>query len=194
MGRPKPWSLDHSELGLGNKRSFRPTVMGTNGMVSSGHYLSSLTGVQVLAEGGNAIDAGVAAAVAGCVLQSDFVSFGGVAAIHIYRADLDQSVTIAGVGPWPALACLEYFRDRCGGHVPNDVRNGVVPGAPDAYLTAMERFGSWSFGRAVRRATELAEEGFPMFSFRYQQQMEHQDMILKFPTTAEVLWPGGRQP
>ncbi len=194
MEKPKAWSLNHSELGLGGKNSFRPAVMGTHGMVSSGHYLSSLAGVQVLEEGGNAIDAGVAAAVAGCVLQSDFVSFGGVAAIQIYRSDLDQSFTIAGVGHWPALASLEYFRDECGGHIPSDVRNGVVPGGPDGYLTAIERFGTWSFGRAVRRATELAEEGFPMFPFRYEQQMAHQDVMDKFPSTREVLWPGGRQP
>ncbi len=194
MEKPKAWSLDHSELGLGGKKSFRPAVMGTHGMVSSGHYLSSLAGVRVLEEGGNAIDAGVAAAVAGSVLQSDFVSFGGVAAIQIYRADLGESFTIAGVGPWPALASLEHFRDQSGGHVPNDVRNGVVPGAPDGYLTALERFGSWSFGKAVGRAVELAEEGFPMFPFRYEQQMAHQEVMGQFPSTREVLWPGGRQP
>jgi gamma-glutamyltranspeptidase/glutathione hydrolase len=80
---PKAWSSDHSELGLGDKRAFRPTIMGTSGMVSTGHYLSTLAGVQVLQQGGNAIDAGVAAAVAGCVVQSEMVSFGGMASIQI---------------------------------------------------------------------------------------------------------------
>src|SRR3954452_19826815 len=70
---PTAWSDDHAELGLGDKRSFRPTIMGTNGMVSTGHYLSTLVGVQVLQLGGNAVDAGVAAAMAGCVLQSEMV-------------------------------------------------------------------------------------------------------------------------
>jgi len=78
---PKAWSNDPTELGLGDKRAFRPTIMGTHGMVSSGHYLSSLAGVQVLQQGGNAVDAGVAAAVAGCVLQSEMVSFAGMASI-----------------------------------------------------------------------------------------------------------------
>jgi gamma-glutamyltranspeptidase/glutathione hydrolase len=194
MTIPPAWSLDHHEIGLGGKRSFRPTVMGTSGMVSSGHYLSSLAGVQVLQEGGNAIDAGVAATVAGCVLQSDMVSFGGVASIHIYRADLEQSFTIAGVGHWPALASLEQFRDQCGGHVPDDVRNGLVPGAPDAYLTAVERFGTWPWGRAVRRAVELAVDGFPMFPFRRQRHVEFTDWITNIPSTREVMMPGGRHP
>lgn len=194
MTQPKAWSLDHRELGLGGKKSFRPTIMGTNGMVSSGHYLSTLAGVQVLQEGGNAIDAGVAAAVAGCILQSDMVSFSGVAAIHIYRSDLDQSFTVAGVGRWPELASLEYFRDHCGGRIPNDVRNALVPGAPDAYLTALERFGTWTWGRTIQRAIELAIDGFPMFPFRHARQLELQDMIEKNPSTREVIWPDGRQP
>jgi gamma-glutamyltranspeptidase/glutathione hydrolase len=189
---PTAWSNDHAELGLGDKRSFRPTIMGTHGMVTTGHYLSTLVGVQVLQAGGNAIDAGVAAAIAGCVLQSDMVSFGGMASIHIYRADLNESFTIAGVGHWPALASLEYFRDHCDGHVPKDVRNGVVPGAPDAYLTALERFGTWSFGRASQRAIELAEDGFPMYPFRHYREREYAEIIARFPSTRDVIWPSGQ--
>jgi gamma-glutamyltranspeptidase/glutathione hydrolase len=188
---PAAWSNDHAELGLGDKRSFRPTIMGTHGMVSTGHYLSTLVGVQVLQAGGNAVDAGVAAAIAGCVLQSDMVSFGGMASIHLYRADLDESFTIAGVGHWPERASLEYFRDACDGHVPKDVRNGVVPGAPAAYLTALERFGTWSFGRASQRAIELATDGFPMYPFRHYREREYTEIIERFPSTRDVIWPNG---
>ena len=189
---PKAWSNDHAELGLGNKRAFRPTIMGTNGMVSTGHYLSTLAGVQVLQQGGNAVDAGVAACLAGCVVQSEMVSFGGMASIQIYRADLDQSFCIAGVGHWPERASLEYFRDQCDGHVPRDARNAVVPAAPDAYLTALERFGTWSFGRAAQRATELAVDGFPMYPFRHYRERDYAHMIEAFPSTRAAIWPTGR--
>ncbi len=189
---PKAWSNDFAELGLGDKRAFRPTIMGINGMVSSGHYLSTLAGVEVLQQGGNAVDAGVAAAVAGCIVQSEMVSFGGMASIHIYRADLDQSFAIAGVGHWPALASLEYFRDNCDGHVPKDARNALVPAAPDAYLTALERFGTWSFGHAAMRATELAIDGFPMYPFRHARERDYAEMIERFPSTRQAIWPDGR--
>ena len=179
---PQAWSNDHAELGLGNKRAFRPTIMGTNGMVSTGHYLSTLAGVQVLQQGGNAIDAGVAAAVAGCVVQSEMVSFGGMASIQIYRADLDQSFAIAGVGHWPERASLEHFRDECNGHVPKDARNAVVPAAPDAYLTALERFGTWSFSKTVQRAIELAVDGFPMYPFRHYRERDYAPMIEAYPS------------
>jgi len=189
---PKAWSNDHAELGLGDKRAFRPTIMGTNGMVSTGHYLSTLAGVQVLQQGGNAIDAGVAAAVAGCVVQSEMVSFGGMASIQVYSADLDQSFAIAGVGHWPELASLAYFRDHCDGHVPRDARNAVVPAAPDAYLTALERFGTWSFGKTVQRAIELAVDGFPMYPFRHYRERDYAHMIEQFPSTRAAIWPNGR--
>ena len=189
---PDAWSNDHAELGLGNKRAFRPTIMGTNGMVSTGHYLSTLAGVEVLQQGGNAIDAGVAAAIAGCIVQSEMVSFGGMASIHIYRADLDRSFTIAGVGHWPERASLDYFRDHCDGHVPKDARNAVVPAAPDAYLTALERFGTWNFGHTAQRAIELAIDGFPMYPFRHHREREYAHMIEGFPSTRRAIWPDGR--
>jgi gamma-glutamyltranspeptidase/glutathione hydrolase len=194
MEIPPAWSLNHAELGLGGKRSFRPTIMGTNGVVASGHYHSSLAGTTVLQQGGNAIDAGVAAVVAGCVVQSNFVDFAGCASIHLYRADLDQSFTICGVGHWPRAASVQYFRDHSDSQIPDDIRNAVVPGAPDAYLTALERFGTWSFGRVVQRAIELAVEGFPMDPFRHKLQLEDAEMIDRFPSTRAAIWPDGRQP
>jgi len=57
--------------------SYRPTIMGTNGMVSSGHYLATLAGERILARGGNAVDAGVAAGLCLCVLHIDMVNKDG---------------------------------------------------------------------------------------------------------------------
>jgi gamma-glutamyltranspeptidase/glutathione hydrolase len=59
--------------------SFRPTVIGRNYAISCGHYLAALAAARILDRGGNAVDAGVAAAMALAVLQPDIVSFAGVA-------------------------------------------------------------------------------------------------------------------
>ena len=59
--------------------SLRPTVTGLHQAVASGHYLATLAGMRILDRGGNAIDAGVATAMALAVLQPDMVSFAGVA-------------------------------------------------------------------------------------------------------------------
>ncbi|MCH7534967.1 MAG: gamma-glutamyltransferase, partial [Bacteroidetes bacterium] len=62
---------------------------------------------QVLEAGGNAIDAGCAGGMALGVVQSEFVSFGGVAPIMIRPADGGEVVTITGLGHWPKAASLE---------------------------------------------------------------------------------------
>src|SRR5215475_13200607 len=98
--------------------SYRPTVMGMEGVVASGHYLASLAAQRILDLGGNAIDAGVAAGLCTCVLQIDMVDLAGVAPIMIYVAEQDRVVTISGLGPWPRAASVEYFRKRHDGHIP----------------------------------------------------------------------------
>ena len=67
--------------------SHRPSVKGTTGMVVSGHSLASTAGMRILDQGGNAIDAGVAAGLCLGVLQSDMVNFAGVAPMMIYSPD-----------------------------------------------------------------------------------------------------------
>ena len=91
--------------------SYRPTVMGSEGVVASGHYFASLAAQRILDRGGNAVDAGVAAGLCTCVLQIDMVDLAGVAPIMIYLADEDRVVTISGLGRWPRAASVEYFQN-----------------------------------------------------------------------------------
>ncbi|MEC7674638.1 MAG: gamma-glutamyltransferase family protein, partial [Pseudomonadota bacterium] len=79
----------------------QPMVTGRRHMVVAGHYLATEAGAQMLAAGGNAIDAGVAAGIALGVLHSDQVQFSVVAPMLIYLAERDAVVSIAGLGPWP---------------------------------------------------------------------------------------------
>ena len=81
--------------------SYQPTMLGTRYMCSAGHYLASRAGFDILEAGGNAVDAGVAAAMSLAVLQSDIVNVGGVAPMIIYLAERDEVVTISGLGTWP---------------------------------------------------------------------------------------------
>src|SRR5918912_860759 len=113
--------------------SYRPTVMGMEGVVASGHYLASLAAQRILDQGGNAIDAGVAAGLCTCVLQIDMVDLAGVAPIMIYLAHEDRVVTISGLGRWPQAASVEYFHTHHGGRIPVGVERCITPAAPDAF-------------------------------------------------------------
>jgi gamma-glutamyltranspeptidase/glutathione hydrolase len=70
-------------------------------MLSSCHYLATQAGVRVMQQGGNAIDAGVAAGIALNVLERDLTDFGGVAPIMVFRTGMAEPETIDGLGHWP---------------------------------------------------------------------------------------------
>lgn len=174
--------------------SLRPTVMGTNGMVSSGHYLATLAGVEVLKRGGNAIDAGVTAGICLNVLHPDMTNFGGVAPIIIYLAENGEVVTISGLGTWPKAANIDSYIEKTKGDLPVGVLRSVVPAAPDAWITALDRYGTMSFAEVTEFAVELANNGFPVHDFLHDQIRKHQRTISQWPSSARVFLPQGRVP
>ena len=117
--------------------SYQPTMLGTRYMCSAGHYFASRAGFDILEAGGNAVDAGVAAAMSLAVLQSDIVNVGGVAPIIIYLAEQDKVVTISGLGHWPKKTDINMFIGPNGGAIPHGVLRSVVPAAPGAWTTAL---------------------------------------------------------
>ena len=170
--------------------SYRPSVSGTTHMVSSGHYLAAAAGYRILEQGGNAIDAGVASGITINVTLPHMTSFAGVAPIVIYLAETRQVVTISGLGRWPHSVSLEYFQDTFG-EIPPGYPRSVVPAACDAWLTALEQYGTMTFEQVVTPALELAEGGFPI-SWRLSNAISQaQSRIAEWPTSRAVFMPHG---
>src|SRR6202142_135942 len=141
-----------------------PRIFGTNHMVALANYLAAQPGFEIPEAGGNAIDAGVAAGIALGVLQCEFVHFGGVAPIMIQLAETGETVSISGLGPWPKLASAQWFREHQGGRILSNIKRTVVPGAPDAWITALERYGTMSFADVAAAAIRFGREGFALQS------------------------------
>src|SRR5213082_1571573 len=156
-----------------NAPAYRPTAtvqaIGSRWAVAAGHPLAAEAAAHVLGAGGNAIDAGVAAGLTLGVVHPDMVSVAGVAPILVHVARTGETFQVSGVGPYPRASTLEYFRERHGGQIPPGLPRTVVPAAPDAWLTALERWGTMSFGDVARAATEHAERGFPVSTFSAYQ-------------------------
>ena len=163
-------------------------------MVASGHYLATVAGFRILEAGGNAIDAGVATGIALNVTMPRQTSFGGVAPIILYRADSGQVVTISGVGRWPKAANLEDYKKKYDDDMPLGVPRSVVPAACDAWLTALERYGTMTFEQVASPSVELAENGFPA-SYQMSRTIEvSKEYIGGCPSTAEIFMPDGNSP
>ena len=174
--------------------AYQPTVVGTRYMVSAGHYLATQAAFDILEAGGNAVDAGVAANIALGVLQSDMVNVAGVAPILIYRAGRDDVLTITGLGPWPKAVDLDTYVQDHGGEIPLGIQRTVVPAAPDANITALERFGTMSFGEVAAAAIRYARDGFPMHPMMTAYITHHEATYSQWADNKAIYLPNGRPP
>ena len=173
----------------------RPTAtvqgIGTRWGVAAGHPLASEAAARVLAAGGNAIDAGVAAGFCLGVVHPDMVSVAGVAPILVHLARSRETLQVSGVGPYPRASTLEYFRGL-GNQIPPGLPRTVVPAAPDAWCTALERWGSMSFADVVAPALEHAGRGFAVSQFSAFQMSTHAEKYKRWPTSAALFLKDGR--
>ena len=172
----------------------RPSVGATRHVVSAGHYLAASAAHDVLEGGGNAIDAGCAAGIALGVVQSDLVNIGGVAPIMIRTADTPTPVTIDGLGTWPAALPERHFLDRRGGSLPLGVERVVVPAAIDAWLTALERFGTLRFADVAAAAVRYARDGIPAHPLLVDTITEQLEGYSRWDSTAAIYLPEGHIP
>ncbi len=170
-----------------NVEAMRPRVMGTNGVISSGHYLATQAGYEVLRAGGNAFDAGVAAGMALKVVKMDYAGWTGVAPLLVYSAAEDRVLTRVGAGTSPALATLDYFLE----HGKSPINNALIPADVDVWLAALDRFGTISFSEAAQLALRIAEEGYHLYKMQKRMIEDHRDGILAFPYNRDFWFPNG---
>ena len=169
----------------------RPTLYGTRHGVSAGHYLAAASGFAVLEAGGNAVDAGCAAGLALGVLLPDLVNVAGVAPIILRMAD-GTLETIAGLGHWPMSLPADRF--QAAGEIPSGVLRTVVPAAPDAWITALERHGTMRFADIAAAAIKCAAEGFAVNPLLSHTIASHRAEYAAYPSNAAIFLPGGRVP
>ncbi len=141
--------------------AFRPSVMGSNGMVTSGHVLASQAGIQTMMAGGNAVDAAIATAAALNAVEPAGSGVGGDGFILIYWAETGQVAAVNATGPAPRAATRETYLKN-GGIPMKGMRTVSVPGLVDGWLLAHERYGTLKLDEVFAPAISLCEEGFPV--------------------------------
>ena len=170
-----------------NVEAMRPRVMGTHGVISSGHYLATMAGYDVLKAGGNAFDAGVTAGMALKALKMDYAGWTGVAPLILYSAAEDRVITRVGAGTSPALATLDYFLE----HGKSPINNALIPADVDVWLAALDRFGTLSFSEAAQPTLRIAEEGYHLYKMQKWMIEDQMDGILAFPYNRDFWFPNG---
>ncbi len=176
------------------RTSHRPPIQARHYVASTGHYLATAAAMRILAQGGNAIDAGVAAGICINILLPDLTSFGGVAPTIVFHKASGELRSISGLGCWGKSANIDVFQREEGGEIPIGARRSVVPGAPDSWLTALARYGRLTFEAVVTPGIELCEGGYQVYPSLQRNIAKEVDAIRRWPSTSAIFLRDGKAP
>jgi gamma-glutamyltranspeptidase/glutathione hydrolase len=175
-----------------NRSQGRSVVVSTHGVVATEHPLASQAGAMVLAQGGHAVDAAVAAnAVMGVVCPMMCGIGGDLFAIVCEHDGKMHGVNASG---WaPARLTPEAVESRTGDTMPQSgVHTVTVPGAVAGWSLLLERFGRTPFARLLESAVALAEEGFPVAEITSEEWHNQEAFLRGDPEAAKTFLPNGR--
>ncbi len=181
---------------VGGAFATRPVLEGTLGMVAAGHYLAAAIGLRLLEQGGNAVDAGVAAGLALSVLKPQSNGIGGEVPILVHLAGQRRSVAVNGQGWAPRRATIARFRELGVDPIPGDgLLPAMVPAAFASWCTALLRFGTASLADVLAPSIELAEAGFPLYAtMRGAIERSRERFLAEWPTSAALYLRDGQAP
>ncbi len=174
----------------GQTSTWRAVYLGMEGMVASGHYGTAMSGYKMLATGGNAIDAAVAACFSSTVVEPSRAGLGGDLFILIHLAKTGEVKFINGSGWSPRKATRETFASKA--ELPREGPLApLVPGATDALLLAAQKYGRLPRLKLLEPATELAERGFVVSENLHGVLRNNDARLRPFPTTTAVWYRNG---
>ncbi|NNU79173.1 gamma-glutamyltransferase family protein [Halovulum dunhuangense] len=141
----------------------RSLVLAVNGMAATSHPLASQVAIELLRQGGNAVDAAIGAAVLLGICEPHMTGLGGDCFVLLKRPGSDEVIGLNGSGPAPRGFDAE--RLRAAGHtaIPLHSADAVtVPGAVDAFVRMARDHGRLGLDAVLAPAIRYAEEGVPV--------------------------------
>jgi len=147
----------------------RPTTMAMNGIVTAPHYLASQAALDILKQGGNAVDAAIAAASTLAVVYPHMNSIGGDNFWLIYNAKTSELKALNASGRAGEKATIDFYRAKgyekipSRGYLAANTVPGVVSGWEEAYKYAQQSMGdSLPWSKLLGSAISYAENGTPV--------------------------------
>ena len=169
------------------------------GVVASGHALASQAGADVLARGGNVIDAAIATAFALGVVEPDASGLGGDGQAILFLKGMAEPVVVEYKDMTPGHATPDnpkLFTATGGRTAPDGPTVANIPGIPAGLDLLYKKYGSKKIAWAdlVAPAIKLADEGFILDEALPTTIAEGRDAFAKYPEAAKIYLPGGKVP
>ncbi|MEO0408696.1 MAG: gamma-glutamyltransferase [Cyanobacteria bacterium P01_A01_bin.135] len=174
---------------------------GSGGAVASVDARATDIGLDILRQGGNAVDAAIATAATLGVTEPFSCGIGGGGFMVLRRAD-GSVITLDAREEAPAAVTPTLFQDPNNPSeslpfYPNRISSGVavgVPGTPLMWQEALSRYGTLTLGEALQPAIALAESGFTVDDTFHGQVVSNQERFAAFTSTRDLYLPGGAPP
>jgi gamma-glutamyltranspeptidase/glutathione hydrolase len=165
-------------------------------VVSTSHPLAAQAGLRMLWQGGNAVDAAIAAAAAMTICEPVSNGLGSDAFAILW--DGQQLQGINGSGHAPAGWTPGYFREKYGADAKTPPKRGIdavtIPGAVGTWVALSERYGKLPFADLLAPAIEIAERGYLVPVVVQQKWLAATPELGSLPGFAQSFLPWGRAP
>jgi gamma-glutamyltranspeptidase/glutathione hydrolase len=171
----------------------RSAAVAANGMVATSAPRATLAGLDVLRNGGNAMDAAIAAVAMQSVVEPQSTGIGGDC-FCLYSKGGALPVALNGSGRAPKAATAQWYAERQMHQISTQTAHAVtVPGAVDAWCTLNREYGTKPLAELLEPAAQAAEEGY-LVTPRVAWDWMRNAWKLQDPYTAKVMLPGGKPP
>lgn len=173
----------------------RSAVMSTQAMAATSQPMATQTALQVLRDGGNALDAATAASAVLSVVETYSTGIGGDCFILYHEAKTGKLHTLNGSGRAPAGASLDAMHERGHQEMPQKgILAVTVPGAIDAWYEANQKLGALPFDRLFREAIRYARDGYvvsPVIAHNWARSV---DLLAATPEASKAYLIDGKAP
>jgi gamma-glutamyltranspeptidase/glutathione hydrolase len=174
----------------------RPEIDGTFGVATTTHWLATAVAMGILERGGNAFDAGCAAAFTLQIVEPHLNGPGGDVPVILYDARKEAVEVICGQGPAPAGATIAHYRSLGLDLVPGTgLLATCIPGAFDTWMLMLRDHGTMRPRDVLEAAIFYARHGYPLVE-RIPATIRTVENLFRehWPTSAAVYLPGGSVP
>ncbi|MCP4432377.1 MAG: gamma-glutamyltransferase [Gammaproteobacteria bacterium] len=173
----------------------RSPVMSTEAMVATSQPMATEAAIQVLRDGGNALDAAIAASAVLGVVESYSSGIGGDCFILYHQASTGKLHAINGSGRSPAAATPQVIRDRGHDSMPEQgILSVTVPGAIDAWYSANEKLGKLPMKDLLAPAIHYASKGYVVSPIIADNWKQHEALLAQTEESARAYLVNGQTP
>ena len=179
----------------GEKFASRSEVIGQHGMVATSHPLATQIGLDVLKNGGTAIDAAIAANIALGLMEPTGNGIGGDLFAIIWDAKTQKLHGLNASGPAPKNISIDYFKSQNLNKIPSYGPLPVtVPGAVDGWVKLHEKFGNQEFKTLFQPTIDYAINGFPVTETIAYYLEKSAGRYTEYPNFSQLWLKDGKTP